>query len=163
MAVAWFVSGAAFAQENVRLPESQPQPVAQNKDSSLPSSVHPSLVGVDLNNDGIRDDIKNFVERETSAPAPPPAAHASVVTKELSSTIHEGKKRAAQPARRSCFDYLLLEPKDRALADRHLQTSRQAGTFGTHPCDPFVAPSLDRFFDTDFAELRLGPAHLPTH
>jgi hypothetical protein len=161
VAAAWFVTGAAFAQETLRLPQQQAQPAAQKSETSLPSS-RTSLAGVDQNNDGIRDDIKAFVERETSAPGQSPAAHSPAVASELSSAVQDAKKIAAEPARRSCFDYLLLEPKDRAIADQHMQTSSQSGTFGTHPCDPFVSPNLDRLFDTDFAELRLGPARLRT-
>lgn len=127
----------------------------------------PSLAGVDQNHDGIRDDIKAFVEREIKAPAASPATSASataasVVKTKLSLALPSDQKVTAPPPRRTCFDYLLLERKDRALANQHLQTSSQNGIFGTDPCDPFVSPSLDRPFDTDFAELRLGPARLRT-
>lgn len=157
-----FVFSAILAQETGRLPRPQAQPVAQRSEDSLPSSVRTSLAGVDKNNDGIRDDIEAFVERETNTSAQSPTARSSAVTRELSSTAQDNKKMEAEPVRRSCFDYLLLEPKDRALANQHLRTSSQNGTFGTHPCDPFVSPHLDRLFDTDFAELHLGPARLPT-
>jgi hypothetical protein len=161
VAAACVVSSAIVAQETGRLPQPQAQTVAQESENSPPSSVRTSLAGVDKNNDGIRDDIKAFVERETSTSAPSSTAPSSAVTTELSSAAQRKQKIAAEPVRRSCFDYLLLEPKDRALADQHMRTSSQNGSFGTHPCDPYVSPNLDRLFDTDFAELHLGPARLP--
>jgi hypothetical protein len=82
------------------------------------------------------------------------------VKTELASVFRDDKRISAQPARRTCLDYVLLEPKDQALADRHMQTSSENGVFGTHPCDPFVSPNLERPFDTDFAELQFGPARL---
>jgi hypothetical protein len=48
------------------------------------------------------------------------------------------------------------------IPNQHMRTSSQNGTFGTHPCDPYVSPHLDRLFDTNFAEVRIGPARLPT-
>jgi hypothetical protein len=90
---------------------------------------------MDQNNDGIRDDIKALVEHETKASGQFTAAPSSVVKTELSSAIRDGKKMSAEPARRTCFDYLLLEPKERALANRHMQSNSQSLTELTpQPC-----------------------------
>ena len=60
------------------------------------------------------------------------------------------------PRRRTCFDYLMLDSKDREKADRRLQ-ARTHGVFGSHPCDPVVSTTQERPFDTDFIEVPLIP------
>lgn len=156
VAVALFAWSTASAQETARLPQQLEQVAPKSEDSQI-ASVGASLVGVDRNSNGIRDDIEAFVALETKASAEPSAASSAVKT-ELSSALQDRKQTGAEPARRTCLDYLLLEPKDQVRANRHLQTSSDNGIFGTHPCDPFVSPNLERPFDT--GELQLGPARL---
>lgn len=124
--------------------------------SSHEASAHALLLGVDANGDGIRDDLSALV----SSPAVSPTGEAkpSGVQRELSQALVRNQTASTVPRSR-CLDYLLLDPKDRAAADRYVQ-NRTQGAFGTHPCDPLVSPRLERPFETDVAQLQLGPVRL---
>jgi hypothetical protein len=113
--------------------------------------------GVDANRDGIRDDVAALLQIE-HAPTREKTVESRVGV-EIDRALADSAPPRAQPPRRGCLDYLLQEPKHRAAADRYVQ-AHTPGAFGSHPCDPFVSPMLERPFDTDFAELPLGPVKL---
>jgi hypothetical protein len=128
------------------------EPTAQSR-----TAVREFLMGADANNDGIRDDLAELLSMEdiTTMSAKP----ASTVERELAAALaNSGAARpaAAQP---SCLDYLLMDPKDQAAANRYIQ-ARTNGVFGAHPCDPVVSPLIERPFERDFARLYLGPVQL---
>lgn len=128
--------------------------VVQSPSSSAPeTSAHQQLLGMDANGDGIRDDLSEFLSSQTARPSSD--TKPSVVQHELGQALVRNQT-ASVPPRSRCLDYLLLDPKDRAAANRYIQ-NRTQGAFGTHPCDPLVSPRLERPFETDVAQLQLGP------
>lgn len=138
-------TGAAAAEPSASV-EMRPSPE---------KSAH-ALLGVDANGDGIRDDLSALVS--SPAASPTKETRPSVVQRELDRALVRNPVASALPRSR-CLDYLLLDPKDRAAADRYVQ-NRTQGAFGTHPCDPLVSPRLERPFETDVAQLQLGPVRL---
>jgi hypothetical protein len=115
------------------------------------------LIGTDENGDGIRDDLA-AATKATPSPVSHPIA-SSKVQAELATALANSAPAASTSTRSGCLDYLLLDAKDQARADRYVQ-ARTHGAYGTHPCDPVVSPLLDRPFETDVARLELGPVQL---
>lgn len=145
------------------MPPQLEQAAPRESAKSPAPSIARSLTGIDQNDDGIRDDIKAFVENEAKSAAQFTAASSSTVKAEPASLGPDGSKTGAEPGRRTCFDYLLLEPSERERTDQYMRTSSHQGIVGTHPCDPFVSPNLDRLFETDFVRLQSGPAWSETN
>jgi hypothetical protein len=130
----------------------------QSRSSTSPETRAPELLlGMDADGDGIRDDLSELLSSQ-SAPSSR-EIKPSVVQRELEQAVVRNQSATATAPRSRCLDYLLLDPKDRAAADRYVQ-NRTQGAFGTHPCDPIVSPRLSRPFETDLAELQLGPVRL---
>jgi hypothetical protein len=110
-----------------------------------------SLLGIDANNDGIRDDIQALVANSPegkAAAATRPAAEKAV--------LPDLAKRApkAPPPKSACHQYMLSSPKDQRSADLRMRQQTN-GIPGTHPCDPVVSPLLDRPYEREY--LQLGP------
>jgi len=142
----------AFGQDGTPAPPSVEERVTAEPHSLLSRT---RLLGIDSNSDGIRDDVAALVDGESIASTDGDAA--SAVRKEIAAAA----RRAPAPPPRSsrCMSYLLLDPEDQAAANLYMQ-GRTHGVFGTNPCDPFVSPQLERPYDTDFAQIRLGPVVL---
>jgi len=121
------------------------------------SLTRESLLGVDTDGDGIRDDIEAIVAK--SEPVQSGEDKSETPTEEALAVLRERKVASKQPQRRTCMEYLLLGPSDRSKTDLRMQ-QRTNGVVGTHPCDPVVSPLLERPFETDFAHLDLGPVSL---
>jgi hypothetical protein len=119
-----------------------------------PEAMHKMLKGVDSDGDGIRDDVASLV---VTKPVSEGVA-ASKVGAELDAALaNSGPPKLEQP-RRTCLDYLLLEPEDQMATNRYLQ-AETSGTFGTHPCDPIASPLLERPFENSVAVVPLGPVN----
>jgi hypothetical protein len=140
---------------------------AEQKPAEPTSAKNPiirgSLLGVDADGDGIRDDIEAIVAKDRSAFTPDSnddkeKRSASEKERALGSLSAERSVRKAPP-RRNCLDYLMLEPKQRYKADLRLQGEAN-GMLGMHPCDPVMSPLLERPFESDFVQLDLGPVYL---
>jgi hypothetical protein len=123
-----------------------------------------SLLGVDTDGDGIRDDIEAIVARDRSATS----AVVSIAGKadsdaakkaETLRSLGEERPVRKEPPRRNCLDYLMLEPNERYKADLRLRAEAN-GVLGMHPCDPVMSPLLERPFESDFLQLDLGPVFL---
>lgn len=157
--VAVFAFVSSHADETATTPTgdtaAEPAAMVQGRSSSE-TSAHALLLGVDANGDGIRDDLSALVSSPDTSPTG--GTKPSVVQRELSQALVRNQTASAVPRSR-CLDYLLLDPKDRAAADRYVQ-NRTQGAFGTHPCDPLVSPRLSRPFETDVAQWQLGPVRL---
>ncbi|MFL6550195.1 MAG: hypothetical protein ACJ8OJ_15995 [Povalibacter sp.] len=123
------------------------------------STTHPHLatgllVGVDADHDGIRDDVASLVNEHSGTEAD--RDNGSKVKAELKTALANSAPPRTTSSGPGCLDYLLLDSKDQATADRYVR-ARTNGVFGTHPCDPVVSPLLERPFETDYAQLNLGP------
>jgi hypothetical protein len=131
-------------------------PPAKQADNNITAatSTQRLLRGVDADGDGIRDDVASLVDADSKTASK--TTTTSKVRSELDDALANSGPPRVEAPRRTCLDYLLLEPKDQAAANRYLQ-GRTHGTFGTHPCDPIASPLLERPFDTDVAVVPLGP------
>jgi hypothetical protein len=142
--------------------------VAPEQKPAVPTSAknpvtRESLLGVDADGDGIRDDIEAIVAKDRSASTldsndDKEKQSASEKERALRSLSAERAVRK-DPPRRNCLDYLMLEPKQRYKADLRLQGEAN-GMLGMHPCDPVMSPLLERPFESDFVQLDLGPVFL---
>ena len=142
---------SAFAQTTpaTSAPARAPQAVEAKKDSA--ATPRASLLGVDADGDGIRDDIEAIVAKN-----PQPATAESSAEPKEKAEIVAGMAQAKKPQtpRSGCFDYLMLAPKDRNEAD--LRTRQRSNSMpGTHPCDPIMSPLRERPYDTEYAQI--GP------
>lgn len=127
--------------------------IAPTKTVSL---TRASLLGVDADGDGIRDDIEAIAAKVDGADD---ADNKVSATQDALAALNEPKTVKKAPQRRTCMDYLLIGGKDRANTDLRMQ-QRTSGVIGAHPCDPVVSPLIERPFETDFAHLDLGPISL---
>lgn len=155
--VAAFAVVASHADEPATLPPGDVTDDASAGTRLSSESAHALLLGVDANGDGIRDDL-SALESSQTVPSTD-ATRPSIVQRELHRALARNQTSSSAAPRSRCLDYLLLDPKDRAAADRYVQ-NRTQGAFGTHPCDPLVSPRLERPFETDVAQLQLGPVRL---
>lgn len=158
--LAAFAVATSHADESTTLPTGDVAAEASGDAQVRPSpdkSTHALLIGVDANGDGIRDDLSSILSSQTVQSTG--ATKPSIVQRELDRALARNQTSSPVPPRSRCLDYLLLEPKDRAAADRYIQ-NRTQGAFGTHPCDPLVSPRLERPFETDVAQMQLGPVRV---
>jgi hypothetical protein len=144
-----------------------PPPASAALDTSAqlakPSS-RASLLGVDADSDGIRDDIEAIVAKERTVALVNEAklpesrqAQSKERSKEQSlASLGEKREIRREPPRRNCLDYLMLSPQQQYKTDLRLK-GQANGVLGTHPCDPVMSPLRERPFETDFLHLDLGP------
>jgi len=148
------VAFVALAFDIASAEETASPPANVEAEASASRTLREALLGIDADQDGIRDDLQvldagSIVSRDTG-----------VLPSKVASAFADA---LAQPPRQTrslsgsrCLDYLLLDPKDQSAADRYIQ-SRSGGTFGSHPCDPFISPLIERPFDEAIVQTQLGP------
>ena len=148
--------------------QSSPEVAAEAKPVELTPAknliTRESLLGVDADGDGIRDDIEAIVAEDRSSSTldsnDGKEKRAVSETEELTlGSLSVERPVRKDPPRRNCLDYLMLEPKERYKADLRLQGEAN-GMLGMHPCDPVMSPLLERPFESDFVQLDLGPVFL---
>ena len=136
---------------------------AHEKTAEEPSSdkklTHQLLVGADSDHDGIRDDVANLLSSQTNGTAAKNGTDSKVKSELTQALTNSAAPRNTASLTPGCLDYLLLGPGHQAAANRYVQ-SRTTGTFGSHPCDPVASPLIERPFETDYAQLPLGPVQL---
>jgi hypothetical protein len=111
-----------------------------------------SLLGVDANNDGIRDDIAALVANSTEGKVAAKQVDADVALLPDLSKTRPPKAPPKLPS--ACHAYMMSSPKDQQRADMRMRQSTN-GLPGTHPCDPVVSPLQDRPYEREY--LQLGP------
>ena len=121
--------------------------------------THRLLLGADADHDGIRDDIASLVNEHGNEAAPKNGTDSKVKSELTQALTNSAAPRRPASSTPGCLDYLLLGPGHQAAANRYVQ-SRTTGTFGSHPCDPVASPLIERPFETDYAQLPLGPVQL---
>ena len=113
------------------------------------------LLGIDANNDGIRDDIQALVANSAEGKA---AANEKTETEtKLLPDLSKRGKPQMKPAGSPCLAYMISSPKDQQRADLRMRQTTN-GMPGTHPCDPVVSPLLDRPYEREFVQV--GPVTL---
>jgi hypothetical protein len=141
-------------------PDKNSSPAAPARTALARSLQNESLLGVDRDNDGVRDDIEAIVTKHADVAAAQEEQQSKDPQRvDLQLAGVENRTARREPPRRSCFDYLLLSPKDQYKADLRMRQQTNNVT-GTHPCDPVMSPLRERPFETDFLHLDLGPVQL---
>nr|AQQ74864.1 hypothetical protein [uncultured bacterium] len=149
------VAFVALAFDIASAEETTPPPANVESESSASRHLREALLGIDADQDGIRDDLQILLDAGSTV-----SRDTGVLPSKVASAFADA---FAQPPRQTpslsgsrCLDYLLLDPKDQSAADRYIR-SRSGGTFGSHPCDPFISPLIERPFDAAIVQTQLGP------
>jgi hypothetical protein len=152
---------SALAQSASRSPQTHSAEATEATEPAASKNLisRESLLGVDTDGDGIRDDIEAIVARQHTAASTLHSKPAATEKERTLASMGEMQPVRKDPPRRTCLDYLMLDPKQRYKADLRL-SSEANGVLGMHPCDPVMSPLLERPFEEDFLQLDLGPVFL---